>query len=222
MSNDSPSRNGHGNLTVWIFGAIVAAFVLALSAPHFASKLEIGGELFLRMLKMLVVPLVVTSVMSGILGMGDVRKLGRPGATAIIYYIVTTILAVMVGLIVVNIMKPGVGFDTEEFDAEHSRQKPVEVMVEKLSEVSGLSKEEVGGIFSDLPDGTEEKPNLVAILKNLVLMLVSDSLFRSATEMDLLPLIVFSILFAAVLTTMQAQAGSLINLIIRATMPSWP
>ena len=84
---------GHGSLTLYIVGAIGLAIVLALIAPHFAMKFEVGGQVFLRLLQMVVVPLVMASVMSGILGLGDVRKLGRPGATAIVYYMTTTVFA---------------------------------------------------------------------------------------------------------------------------------
>ena len=80
MANEGGSS--HGRLTVYIVGAIIAAIVLALAAPHWAVRFEVGGEIFLRVLQMIVVPLVMASVMSGILGLGDVRKLGRPGAVA--------------------------------------------------------------------------------------------------------------------------------------------
>ena len=96
-------------LTLYICIAIVAAITLALAAPGIAVGFHIGGEIFLRLLKMMVVPLVVTSVMSGILGLGDVRKLGKPGGYAVLYYFTTTILAVAVGLAVVNVIRPGVG-----------------------------------------------------------------------------------------------------------------
>ena len=69
-------------LTFYIIGSIVAAIVLAIAAPSLAARLTLGGEIFLRLLQMVVVPLVMASVMSGILGLGDVRKLGRPGAAA--------------------------------------------------------------------------------------------------------------------------------------------
>ncbi len=83
--------NNHGTrLTYWICGAIVLAIVFAVAAPTLAQSLEVGGEIFLRLLKMIVVPLVFTSVMSGVLGLGDVRKLGRPGLAAIGYYFCTT------------------------------------------------------------------------------------------------------------------------------------
>ena len=105
--------DGHGNLTYYIIGAIIAAIATGYFAPQIAVKFEIGGEVFLSLLMMMVVPLVVLSVMSGILGLGDVRKLGKPGAYAIGYYMCTTVLAVVVGLIVVNIIKPGVNKDLE-------------------------------------------------------------------------------------------------------------
>ena len=98
-----------GHLTLYICVAIVAAIVLALVAPHFSTSLHVGGEIFLRLLKMMVVPLVMSSVMSGILGLGDVRKLGRPGGCAVLYYFTTTVLAVVVGLVVVNVIRPGDG-----------------------------------------------------------------------------------------------------------------
>ena len=99
---------GHGNLTYYIIGAIAAAIATGYFAPEIAVKFDVGGEVFLSLLMMMVVPLVVMSVMSGILGLGDVRKLGKPGAYAIGYYMCTTVLAVVVGLIVVNLIKPGV------------------------------------------------------------------------------------------------------------------
>ena len=71
--------DGHGNLTYYIIGAIIAAIATGYFAPEIAVKFDVGGEVFLSLLMMMVVPLVVMSVMSGILGLGDVRKLGKPG-----------------------------------------------------------------------------------------------------------------------------------------------
>ena len=121
MTNQSetPKPGGHGNLTLFIVGAIVLAVVVAIGGPALFGQgfrpvvavFNVGGEVFLRMLQMVVVPLVMASVMSGILGLGDVRKLGRPGVYAISYYLSTTVLAVITGLIVVNIVNPGTGID---------------------------------------------------------------------------------------------------------------
>ncbi len=88
--------------------------------------LNVGGEVFLRLLQMVVVPLVMASVMSGILGMGDVRKLGRPGGYAVLYYLTTTVLAVITGLVVVNVVNPGVGIEKEL--VEDARQEGAEAV----------------------------------------------------------------------------------------------
>ena len=102
------------HLTLYICIGIVAAVGIALLFPRFAMRLHAGGEVFLRLLKMMVVPLVMASVMSGIIGLGDVRKLGRPGGRTILFYLATTVLAVITGLATVNTIQPGVGaFDQE-------------------------------------------------------------------------------------------------------------
>ncbi len=67
------------------------------------------GDFFLTALKMLIVPLVAASVISGVAGLGDVRRLGRLGAYAVIYYFCTTLIAVAIGLLMANLWHPGVG-----------------------------------------------------------------------------------------------------------------
>ena len=96
MSEQNKEKNNHsesGHLTQFIIGSIVAAIGAGWWFPEIAVKFEVGGEVFLNLLMMMVVPLVVMSVMSGILGLGDVRKLGKPGACAVGYYMCTTVLA---------------------------------------------------------------------------------------------------------------------------------
>ena len=193
-------KHGHW-LTIAICAAIVLAVMFALLAPHAAMKCEVGGEVFLNLLKMLVVPLVMSSVMSGILGLGDVRKLGKPGAAAVAYYVCTTILAVVVGLVVVNLIRPGVGTVDEatlaEMEAESSATK--DKIYDHLSEQAGVPKEEVAEFFGD---EKKVEPTIALILKNLILSLFTDNLFKASLEMNLLPLIVFSIIFAGMLTTL--------------------
>jgi len=67
------------------------------------------GTLFLTSLKMLIVPLVVASVITGVAGLGDIRKLGRMGGLSVAYYAITTLIAVSIGLIMANLWHPGVG-----------------------------------------------------------------------------------------------------------------
>ena len=188
-------KGGSENLlTALIFAGIVAALLLAWLAPPTAAALAVGGTIFLAVLKMLVVPLVVTSVMCGVLSMGDVRKLGRPGAATLIYYFTTTAVAVVTGIVLVNLFDPGAGIDGSAAKAAAGAEVSAKLGAEAVREPAG-----VGAIF-----------------ENLLTMLFTDNLFASAAATDLLPLIVFSLAFAAVLTTMGARAGSLTKVLLEA------
>ena len=176
-------------LTLYIAVAIVVAVLLAVFAPGFAMQFELGGEVFLNLLTMMVVPLVMASVMSGIIGLGDIRKLGRPGGLAVTYYLMTTVLAVIVGLLMVNLIQPGVGVDQTALDAS---------LAEGQMSTAG-----------------REDANLVTILRGLVLMLFTDNLIESAAKTSLLPLIFFSIIFAGMLTTMGPRVQALTEIIVQ-------
>lgn len=206
----------HGHLTLWICIAIVSAIAVAWLFPWLAMKLHLGGEIFLRLLKMIVVPLVMTSVLSGILGLGDVRKLGKPGLAAIAYYFCTTVMAVIIGLVVVNTIQPGKGTVDQATLAKFKGtgiQSPKQKMLRKLSELTGMPESEVGSVFDELPTGENETPSVGKIFENLALMVFTDNLFQSAANTDLLPLIVFSIIFGAMLTTLGSRVETITQLI---------
>ena len=210
----------HGYLTLYICLGIVAAILMAIFAPHTATKTRIGGEIFLNLLKMIVVPLVMTSVLSGILGMGDVRKLGWPGLAAVGYYVTTTILAVIVGIAVVNLIQPGVGTvdpaKVAEIQGEEGGGSPKEKMLNALSELTGLSTDEVGDVFQDLPAAEAEAPQVWEIFENMIMMLFTDNLLKSAMETQLLPLIFFCIIFGGMLTTLGDRVKTFTEIIQQA------
>ncbi len=214
-SQESGPAKSH--LTLYICAAIVLAIFVALIFPRFAMKFHVGGEIFLRLLKMMVVPLVMSSVMSGILGMGDIRKLGRPGGYAVLYYVSTTILAVLVGLMVVNVIQPGVGSiarETLDQVAAGSKGDPTtEKVMTTLARATGLSPEELRSVLGKTSEEKKETPGVGMILNNLLLMLFTDNLFLSAAETNLLPLIVFSIIFAGMLTTMGNRVSNITSMI---------
>jgi len=74
-------------------------------------EIEWLGKLFLDALKMLIIPLIFAAVISGVASMGDIRKLGRLGGYTVSYYLVTTGVAVVLGLVLVNLLQPGVGLN---------------------------------------------------------------------------------------------------------------
>ncbi|MEM9702933.1 MAG: cation:dicarboxylase symporter family transporter, partial [Planctomycetota bacterium] len=193
---EAPDGGKENLLTGLIFAGIVLALGLAWIAPETAASFAVGGKIFLSVLKMLVVPLVVTSVTCGVLSMGDVRKLGRPGAATLTYYLCTTAIAVATGILLVNLFSPGEGIDGSAAKTAAGAQVEEKLGADRVANAQD--------------DG------LGAIFENLLTMLFTDNLFKSASETDLLPLIVFSLAFAAVLTTMGAAVGTVTKFVTEA------
>ena len=149
-----------GGLCGWIFGKemLVVDWI---------------GEMFLDTLKMLVIPLIVSSMIVGIAGLGDIRKVGKAGTITLVYFLSTTGIAVIAGIIVVNIMQPGLGVE----------------------------------LNTEIPDKIAEKTSvgITDILKSFV----TPNLIHSMVKMDILPIIMFSLIFGGVLTTL-GEKGKLV------------
>jgi len=98
------------HLLMWMMvTAIIAGFLSSYIWGEAMVTVGWIGEFFLTALKMLIVPLVAASVITGVAGLGDVRKLGRLGGISVAYYATTTLIAVTIGLIMANLWQPGVG-----------------------------------------------------------------------------------------------------------------
>ncbi|MBO8169705.1 MAG: dicarboxylate/amino acid:cation symporter [Thermoanaerobacteraceae bacterium] len=93
-----------------IFGAFLSIVVPDWVEPLSTYILGPVGQIFIRAIKMLVVPLVFVSLVSGAAGIGDPKKMGRVGIKTVFFYMITTMLAITVGLTLANIFDPGVGF----------------------------------------------------------------------------------------------------------------
>lgn len=96
-------------LTTQIFIALIAGVIFGYIFPHYGEALKPIGDMFIRMIKMIVVPLIFSALIMGIAGTGDFKKLGRLGAKSIIWFEVATTIALAVGLIVANVLQPGAG-----------------------------------------------------------------------------------------------------------------
>lgn len=97
-----------GLSTLILIGLAIGALVGYLF-PDFGDKLKPVGDAFLRMIKMIVVPLIFSTLVMGIAGTGDFKKLGRLGGKAIIWFEFATTIALAIGLLVMNLAEPGVG-----------------------------------------------------------------------------------------------------------------
>lgn len=96
-------------LSGWIGIGLLAGVIVGAIAPDFAKQLKPLGDVFIRMIKMIVVPLIFSSLIMGIAGTGDFKKLGRLGGKAILWFEIATTLALFIALFAVNIAEPGVG-----------------------------------------------------------------------------------------------------------------
>ncbi len=168
------TRSSH-RLLIGIVAAIALAFLgITLFGPRMAAFAWMG-TLFLKALKMLIIPLVVSSMVVGITSLGDVRRLGRVGLLTLGYYTATTGIAVGLGILFVNLIRPGAGM-------------PLDNLV--------------------VPERVEGKEVLGA--QDLILSFVSDNIVKSMAEMDVLPVIVFSLLLGGILTTMEERGRPVI------------
>jgi proton glutamate symport protein len=97
------------SLTFWIFLAMLAGLELGLDAPSFATQLRVFSDIFLRIIKVIVAPLILGTLITGIAGHGDLRKVGRIGWKSLVYFEAATTLALFIGIAAINLSKAGEG-----------------------------------------------------------------------------------------------------------------
>jgi proton glutamate symport protein len=134
--------------------------------------LEPVGTVFIRAITMIVIPLVVSSLIVGVASLGDLRALGRIGGKTIVYYLCTTAIAVTIGITLSNIVQPGGRID------EASKET-------LLAEYGGAAEGQIAL--------AEQAPSVVDMLVGMI----PRNPIQAAAEGDMLPLIIFTILFAA-------------------------
>jgi len=106
------------SLTVWIFVAMLAGAALGHDWPGVAVNLRVVALIFLRLIRTIVAPLLFATLVSGIAGHSDLKKVGRLGIKAIIYFEAVTTLALVIGLVAINLSKAGVGANVPAQTAE--------------------------------------------------------------------------------------------------------
>ena len=97
------------SLTSWIVIGLVAGILVGQFLPEVGLNMAIFSKIFLRMIKSIIAPLLFATLVHGIAGAGDIKAMGRIGAKAILYFEILTTLALVVGLVFVNVVQPGVG-----------------------------------------------------------------------------------------------------------------
>ncbi|MGI4841252.1 MAG: glutamate/aspartate:proton symporter GltP [Janthinobacterium lividum] len=142
-----------------------------------STVLQPAGDIFIRLIKMIVVPIVIASLIVGIAGVGDAKKLGRIGLKTIIYFEIVTTLAILVGVGLANALHPGAGID-----------------------MSTLSTVDISQ-YQKTTAEVQHDHAFVATLLNLI----PSNIFASIARGDMLPIIFFSVMFGMGLSSLQAD-----------------
>lgn len=129
------------NLTVQVVCGIILGIFVGYVFPKPAVELKVLADVFIKMIKMVIGPIIFFTIVSGIASMGNVKKIGKIGGKAILYFEIVTTLALAIGIVVVNLIKPGVGVD--------------------ISNVQG-------GDVSQYTNAAEESAGFIAFLVNIV------------------------------------------------------
>lgn len=95
------------NLTFWVLVAIIAGIVLGSYAPATAVKMEIIGKTFIDIIKLFIAPIIFLTIVLGISGMGDLKKVGRIGLKSLIYFEVVSTVSLAIGILMAILIKPG-------------------------------------------------------------------------------------------------------------------
>ena len=97
------------SLTLWIFFAMFLGLEIGLDWPEFASNLRVLSDIFLRLIKVIVAPLILGTLVTGIAGHGDLKKVGRIGLKSLLYFESVTTIALLIGVGAINLTRAGEG-----------------------------------------------------------------------------------------------------------------
>ncbi len=176
------------SLTVQILIGLAVGILLGWFSPHWGVAIKPMADIFLRMIKMIIAPLIFSTLVIGIAGAGDFKKVGRIGLKAIIYFEIATTIALLIGLVTVNVFKPG------EYIARPA-QNTVQTAI--APPVTGKS--------APAPSSPSGKDFITNIFPTSVI----DAMARG----DILQLVIFSIFFGLALAAVGEKGKPLVSVL---------
>jgi len=186
------------------------------------------GDIFINILKLIAVPLVLFSIISGVSSLGDPSKLGRLGVKTVVTYVLTTMMAVIVGLVLVNLFKPGSQVSEDLLESNRIRYElwrdanGIEVLDDiSLVDDPALSAKvaEISAETVDMNDWVTDKLTKAERTKSSgplqpLVDVVPTNIFQALADMSMLQIIFFAVFFGVVLVGMpKDKAGPLIRAI---------
>jgi aerobic C4-dicarboxylate transport protein len=181
-------RKFYSNLYVQVLTAIAIGAVFGFVDPARAAAMKPLGDGFIRLVKMLIAPIVFTTVVVGISQMGAMKQVGRIGLRALLYFEITTALALAIGLVIVDVLRPGsgIGFDPATADAG------------AVAAYTGAAQQSHGAV-------------------DFLLNIIPETVVGAFARGDVLQVLVFAVLFGLALLKAGATAAPLVNVIAAAS-----
>ncbi|MFC1744470.1 dicarboxylate/amino acid:cation symporter [Candidatus Riflebacteria bacterium] len=199
-----PDQKPEGDSILW---QIVIGIVLGVIAAYLfeskCSEIAFIGEIFLTLLKMIVVPLVITSLICGITSMGDISKSSGIGSVAVIYFMLTTAISVTLGIAIVVTVQPGVG--------KGAIIKASEAQLKRATSKFSAKKKAVDPKFQQKDMASKMKAAWGFIRDFISHRAIPKNIFKSAVNNEILPLIFFALVFGIALISMGEKTRPLID-----------
>jgi aerobic C4-dicarboxylate transport protein len=173
------------NLTFQVLTAIALGVLVGTFFPTFGASLKPIGDTFINLIKMLIAPIIFLTVVLGIGGMGDMKKVGRVGGKALLYFEIVTTLALVIGITAANLAKPGEGIDARASVATQSAAQAAEAAKYTSQAASG------------------EGMNWV----DFVTHIVPHSVVGAFAEGEVLQVLLFAVLFGVAVGRIPAEYG---------------
>ena len=113
MQRDSTSQPFYRHLYFQVLSAIAIGILLGVFFPQIATQMKPFGDGFIKLIKMMIAPIIFCTVVLGIAGMEDMKKVGKTGGLALIYFEVVSTISLIIGLAIINIVRPGAGMNID-------------------------------------------------------------------------------------------------------------
>ncbi len=161
-------------LWVWVLIAMALGIALGRWAPDTAAQIGPLGDAFIKLIRMLIAPIIFCTVVTGIAHMADMARVGRVAIKAIVYFELMTTVALIVGLVMVNILKPGVGMNVDVSKLNPAAIEPYVKLTHEVGAVPFLMNIIPNTFVGAFTDGNILQVLFVAILSGFALVWIGD------------------------------------------------
>ena len=169
-----PARSWFSHLYVQVIIGVVLGIMVGGFFPEAGKSLKPLGDGFIKLIKMMIAPIIFCTVVHGIASMGELKKLGRIGFKALLYFEIVSTLALIIGLVVVNVVRPGDGFNIDPKTLDHSATDTYAQKAKSLSTVTFLLNIIPGTFLEPFVTGDLLQVLFIAVLMALAITAMGD------------------------------------------------